>query len=138
MPGHRLTLDPDVAEIPRLLDWLEERCGKAGFGSDFSFRLALALDEAVANVIRHAFTGQKPPHRLAVELDTGGDIVTATIIDNGKAFDPTAAPAPDVSLPLEQRDPGGLGIHLIRRMVDRVEYRRAGGENRLRLEKSRG
>ena len=62
--------------------------------------------------------------------------MVAEIIDNGRAFDPTAAPAPDLSLPLEQRDPGGLGIHLMRRMIDRVEYRRAGGENRLRLEKS--
>ena len=64
--------------------------------------------------------------------------VVATVIDNGGAFDPSEAPEPDVSLPLDKRDPGGLGILLIRRMVDRVEYRRVGNENRLRLEKARG
>jgi anti-sigma regulatory factor (Ser/Thr protein kinase) len=59
------------------------------------------------------------------------------VIDNGHPFDPSAVPEPDVSLPLEQRDPGGLGILLIHRMVDRVDYRRVADENRLRLKKSR-
>lgn len=138
MAAHRLAIKPDIGEIPRLIDWVERCCGEADIGSDLSFRLALALDEAVTNVIGHAFAGQAPPHRIAVELDVTATSVVATVVDNGRAFDPSAAPAPDISLPLEQRDPGGLGVLLIRRMVDRVEYSRAGGENRLRLEKSRG
>jgi anti-sigma regulatory factor (Ser/Thr protein kinase) len=138
MAGHHLSLNPDVGEIPRLIDWVERCCGEAGITSDLSFRLALALDEAVANVIGHAFAGQAPPHRIEIELDITDASVVATLIDNGRAFDPSTAPEPDVSLPLEQRDPGGLGILLMRRMVDRVGYRRVGGENRLRLEKSRG
>lgn len=138
MPGHRLAIEPDIAEIPRLIDWVERCCGEAGIASDLSFRLALALDEAATNVIGHAFTGQAVPHRMAVELDITDASVTATVIDNGQAFDPSAAPEPDVSLPLDRRDPGGLGILLIHRMVDRVEYRRVADENRLRLEKARG
>ena len=138
MAGHRLAIEPDIGEIPRLIDWIERCCGEAGIASDLSFRLALALDEAVTNVIGHAFNGQAPPHRIAVELAITDGGVTATVIDNGQAFDPSAAPEPDVSLPLAQRDPGGLGILLIHRMVDSVEYRRVAGENRLRLEKSRG
>lgn len=59
------------------------------------------------------------------------------MIDNGQPFDPSAAPEADTSLPLDQRDPGGLGIRLIRRMMDRVEYQRVAGENRLQLEKAR-
>jgi serine/threonine-protein kinase RsbW len=138
MARYHLSLNPDVGEIPRMIDWVERCCGEAGIGTDLSFRLTLALDEAVANVIGHAFAEQAPPHHVAVELDVTDANVVATVIDNGRAFDPSAAPAPDVSLPLEQRDPGGLGVLLIRRMVDCVEYRRVGRENRLRLEKSRG
>lgn len=138
MAGHRLEIEPDIGEIPRLVDWVEHCCGEAGIGSDLSFRLTLALDEAVTNVIGHAFTGQALPHRIAVELDITDTSVVATVIDNGRAFDPSAAPEPDISLPLDERDPGGLGILLINRMVDRVDYRRAGDENRLRLEKLRG
>jgi serine/threonine-protein kinase RsbW len=138
MAGHRLSLNPDVGEIPRLIDWVEHCCGEAGVASDLSFRLSLALDEAITNVIGHAFAGQAPPHRIEIELDIADASVVATVTDNGRAFDPSIAPEPDVSLPLEQRDPGGLGILLIHRMVDRVAYRRVGGENQLRLEKSRG
>ncbi|HUI34152.1 MAG TPA: ATP-binding protein [Stellaceae bacterium] len=137
MSVDRLSLNPDVGEIPRLIDWIELCCDQAGISSDFSFQLLLALDEAVTNVIGHAFTGQPPPYRIAIELEITDPSVVATVIDNGRAFDPSAAPEPDLSLPLEDRDPGGLGIMLIHRMVDRVEYRRAGDENRLRLEKSR-
>lgn len=137
MAKHRLAIEPDLGEIPRLIDWVERCCSEAGIGSDLSFRLALALDEAVANVIGHAFAGQTPPHRIEIELDITGAEIVATVIDNGHPFDPSAVPEPDVSLPLEQRDPGGLGILLIHRMVDRVDYRRVADENRLRLEKSR-
>jgi serine/threonine-protein kinase RsbW len=138
MAGHHLASEPDLGELPRLIEWVERCCGEAGIGSDLSFKLALALDEAVTNVIGHAFAGQPPPHRIAVELDITDATTTATVIDNGRAFDPSAAAEPDVSLPLEKRDPGGLGILLIYRMIDRVEYRRVGDENRLCLEKQRG
>jgi anti-sigma regulatory factor (Ser/Thr protein kinase) len=138
MVGHRLSLNPDVAEIPRLNDWIERRCGEAGLGDEFSSRLMLALEEAAMNVIAHAFEGMTPPHRIDIQLDITADTVAATVVDNGRPFDPTIAPEPDLSVPLEQRDPGGLGILLIHRMVDRVEYRRSNGRNRLRLEKARG
>ena len=138
MPDHHLALAVDIAEIPRLLDWVEEACGEAGVDSEAVFKLSLALDEAVANVIHHAFAGIAPPHRIDVELTIDADRVVALVTDNGHPFDPATAAAPDQSQPLEDRDPGGLGIHLIRRMMDRVEYHRTDGENRLRLEKMRG
>lgn len=138
MAAHRLSLKPDLGEIPRLIEWVERCCGAAGLGSDISFRLALALEEVVANVIHHGFAGRRPPHRIEVRLAIGAASLIATVIDNGIPFDPSSTPDPTLSLPVEQREPGGLGILLIRRMVDRVEYRRVGGENRLRLEKTRG
>jgi anti-sigma regulatory factor (Ser/Thr protein kinase) len=136
MVEHRLALAPDIAEIPRLLDWVETCCDKAAIGHDATFKLSLALEEAVANVINHAFAEMPPPHRVAVELTIAADRVSAVVIDNGRPFDPTASPDPAANIPLEDRDPGGLGIHLIRKMMDRVGYRRIAGENRLHLEKS--
>jgi anti-sigma regulatory factor (Ser/Thr protein kinase) len=136
MADHRLTLSPDIAEIPRLIDWVEACCGEASIGSNTIFKLTLALEEAVANVINHAFAETPPPHRIEVELAIEHDRVSAQVIDNGRPFDPSAAPEPETNLPLEQRDPGGLGIRLIRRMMDRVDYRRIDGENRLQLEKA--
>lgn len=136
MVDHRLALAPDITEIPRLLDWVETCCSDASVGGDAVFKLSLALEEAVANVINHAFAEAPPPHRIAVELTIGDRRITVEVIDNGTPFDPSAAAEPDAKAPLEARDPGGLGIHLIRRMMDRIDYRRINGENHLRLEKS--
>jgi serine/threonine-protein kinase RsbW len=137
MAEYRLDVPPDIAGIPRLLDWVETCCSESEVGGDAASKLVLALDEAVANVINYAFIGVALPHRIAVALEIDGDRVAAEITDNGRPFDPSAAPEPDCTMPLESRDVGGLGIHLIRRVVDRVQYRRFGDENHLRLEKRR-
>jgi anti-sigma regulatory factor (Ser/Thr protein kinase) len=136
MADHSIVLRADIAEIARLSDWIEASCAAERLGDDISAKLALVLDEAVANAIHHGFAGVPPPHRIEVRLAVDTKQVTALVIDNGHPFDPCAAPSPDCTLPLEKRDPGGLGIHLIHRMMDRIEYCRVAGENRLRLVKS--
>jgi anti-sigma regulatory factor (Ser/Thr protein kinase) len=136
MTSYELCVEPQVSEIPRLIDWVEACCGAEGIADHIAFRVALALEEAVTNVIAHAFAGVPPPHQIAVKLDISTRSFIAEITDNGRPFDPTAVPVPDLSLPLEQRPTGGLGIHLMRSMVDRIEYRRRGDTNLLRLERA--
>ena len=137
MASHALDVTPQVGEVPQLIDWIGSRCAAEGLAEDVTFKLTLALEEAVVNVITHAFEGLPPPHSITVRLDITAQSVTAEIIDNGRPFDPTSAPDPDLSLPLERRRPGGLGIHLMRGMMDRLHYRRSAGSNVLRLEKTR-
>jgi anti-sigma regulatory factor (Ser/Thr protein kinase) len=137
MASHELNLEPQVSEIPRLLDWVEACCGAEGVGDEIRYKIMLALDEAVANVINHAFCDVPPPHLIRVRLDITEAMFAAEVIDNGRPFDPTAAPDPDLTLSLEQRTPGGLGIHLMRNVMDRLQYRHAAGENTLRMEKAR-
>jgi serine/threonine-protein kinase RsbW len=137
MTRHEIVLQPDPAEIARLSEWIEQRCGADAVESEVVFKITLALEEAVMNVVSHAFDGVAPPHLVHVVLEVGPASVMAELTDNGHAFDPSAAPPPDMSRPVAERDPGGLGIHLMRTMMDRVEYRRDGSHNRLRLEKRR-
>jgi anti-sigma regulatory factor (Ser/Thr protein kinase) len=137
MASHELLVKPQVCEVPQLIDWVGSRCATDGLAEDVTFHLTLALEEAVVNVITHAFEGLPPPHSITVRLDITAASVTAEIIDNGRFFDPTAAADPDLSLPLQERRPGGLGIHLMRNMMDRLHYRRSAGNNILRLEKAR-
>jgi anti-sigma regulatory factor (Ser/Thr protein kinase) len=137
MPHHEISLAPDLAEIPRMLDWIGECCAGEGVAPDLAFKITVALEEAVTNIVHHAFIGIAPPHAIRLRLDVGAEAIAAEITDNGRAFDPSAQPRPDVSLPLDERAIGGLGIHLMRAMVDRIEYRRRGGCNHLRLEKAR-
>ena len=137
MASHELSVGPQASEIPRLIDWVEACCGADGIADAIRFKMMLALEEAVTNVINHAFVGVPPPYLITVRLDITAAAVVAEVSDSGHPFDPTSAPDPDLSLPLEQRRPGGLGIHLMRGVMDRLDYRRSGGNNILRLEKRR-
>jgi serine/threonine-protein kinase RsbW len=132
-----LRLEPLLSEIPRLIEWIEARCAAAGVAGDIGMKLALALEEAVANVIRHGLQGTPTPDRIAVRLEIGCAMVAAEVVDNGRPFDPIGAPPPDLSLPLSERQPGGLGIHLMRQLMDGVDYRRSGDSNILRVRKAR-
>jgi len=138
MAAYELQVEPQVSEIPRLIDWIAACCGADAVAEETGFKVTLAIEEAVMNVIAHAFAGLPPPHAITVRLTITHETLTAEIIDNGCPFDPTTAPDPDLSLPLEERPPGGLGIHLMRGMMDRLQYRRGDGRNILRLEKARG
>jgi serine/threonine-protein kinase RsbW len=137
MASHDTTVAPDLAAIPPLIEWVEQRCQEAGVGSALIFKMMLAIEEAAINVVSYGFAEVPPPHRIRVRLDIDEARCAAELIDNGRPFDPSAAPPPDVAEPLEEREPGGLGIHLLRTMADRIEYRRENGENRLRIETAR-
>ena len=137
MEFDELRLEPQISEIPRLIEWVEARCAAAGVAGDVAMKLALVLEEAVANVIHHGLPGSPPPHRLAVRLEIDADTVAAEVIDNGRPFDPTNVPDPDLTSSLEQRQLGGLGIHLMRELMDGLDYRRSDDRNILRLHKAR-
>jgi serine/threonine-protein kinase RsbW len=137
MASHDMTVAPDLSAIAPLNEWVEERCQEAGLGGELTFKFMLAIEEAVTNVVSYAFADMPPPHRIRLRLDIDDARCAAELVDNGRSFDPSAAPPPDLTASLEEREAGGLGIHLIRNMVDRIEYRRADGQNRLRIETAR-
>lgn len=91
-----------------------------------------AVDESVTNVIKHGYEGQ--PGRIDIEVGREGDDLVVRIRDYAPQFDPTTHPSPDLTLPLERRPFGGLGIHLSRECTDAVVYRVApDGANELTL-----
>jgi anti-sigma regulatory factor (Ser/Thr protein kinase) len=96
--------------------------------------LNVVLDEAVSNAINHGYDAGARGE-IAVRLRREPDGVTVEIEDDGRAFDPLQAPPPDLTLPLEQRPIGGLGIHLIRNLMDEVSYARIGSRNVLKMAK---
>ncbi len=87
-----LTLRNDRSEVSRLVDRLEAFGVEAGLPADVTFRLTLSLDEIVSNVIRHGFDDE-PGHQIVVTVDVADGWVTATVVDDGAAFDPRDAPA---------------------------------------------
>lgn len=137
MASYELRVEPQADAIPELIKWAEACCAENGLADDIRLKVALVLEEAALNVVTHGFIGREPPHSLTIRLDLTPQLAVAELADNGRPFDPTAVPDPDLLQPLGERQSGGLGILLIRRLMDRVQYCRDGDRNVLRLEKTR-
>ncbi len=106
----------------------------AGMSAGMRHDLAVILDELLTNAARHALHpagGEGGELTVAVARRDGAWEVAMR--DRGPAFDPLAAPEPAVAAPLAERVPGGVGIHLVRRLAAGVSYERLDGENRLRV-----
>lgn len=128
-----LTVDATLDALPRLLDVVDRVCRRSGADPDLAFDVRLAVDEVCGNLIAHGYRGLAPgPIALSVEAQP--DRVVIRIADRGHRFDLREAPPPDLLAPLEARPTGGLGCHLVRSVVDDIDYRSEPcGENRLTL-----
>ncbi len=133
MSSHTLTLTNDLAEIPRLAAFVEEHVEPLAPTAKDMMSLQLALEETVTNVINHGYT-DGAAHSFLVTLTLHGRLVTAVIRDDAPAYDPLARPDVNLDLPLEDRPIGGLGIHLVKNLMDHVRYERVDGHNVLTLE----
>jgi len=128
-----LTLRNDPAELAVLGAWVA-KCGqRGGWSPRRLFRVDLALAEAFANVVAHAFP-DGGTHRVVARLEDGPRTTTARLTDPGRPFDPLSAPAKPLDTALGSATPGGWGLHLIRHYADRCSYARVDGRNELRLE----
>ena len=108
----------------------------AGFGADDSILLDVvqAVDELAANIIMHGYRGG--PGTIDVEIRREDDSLAICLRDRAPLFDPTGVSDPDLTLPLDQRPLGGMGIYLTRKFMDEVAYRvTPEGGNELTLRK---
>jgi len=130
-----LTLHNDPAEISRMLDGFETFVISNNISTASAAEIALALDEVVSNVINYAWTDQFR-HEFILSLSISENCFTATLVDDGVAYDPSMRAPVRLSADLNDQTIGGLGIHLANAMVDRLEYRREDGLNKLKLLKN--
>ncbi len=129
-----ITLPNDVQTIPKLSEFVDTVCEAAGFDKGLSLQMNLAVEEAVVNVMNYAYPkGTKGMVSVDATITDKG--LKFVISDNGTPFDPTAKAEVDTTLSAEERSIGGLGIHLIRKIMDSVNYEYAEGRNVLTLVK---
>jgi len=97
--------------------------------------IELILDEAVINVIAHGYEDDRE-HQIDVSMRLDGRELTMIVEDDGVPFNLLEAPPPKLDVPATERRPGGLGIHIIRTLCDRIEWQREDGRNRLTMTRS--
>lgn len=127
-----LVLANRPSEIVRLQDLLESLAIEHAIPPKALHEVQLAVEEHLANILNHAFTDQQE-HQILVRLEVETDILRIEVEDDGRPFNPLEHPKPDLTLPVDQRPIGGLGIHMMRKSVDQIEYRRANGKNILAI-----
>ena len=130
----QLILQNDISEIPRLATFLDEIADELSLPMDLVFNLNLVLEEAVSNVIMYAYPKDVTNDILLTARADGSSLIF-TLTDSGEEFDPTQVPDADVTLSAEERQIGGLGIFLIRNIMNKVEHQRIEGKNVFTLTK---
>ncbi len=131
----RFTLKNRLAEIARLGERLGEFAAVHQLAPSVLYDLNLALEEAVTNIISHGYSDHRE-HEILVRIRVESGEVIAEVKDDAPAFNPLTAPDADVTAPLDERTAGGLGIHLMRKLMDEIEYQRLEDGNLLIMKKN--
>jgi len=121
----------EIARLARLVDEFHLQCGLPE--NDLA-NLHLMLDELVSNVIKYGYDDALE-HQIQVEVTVEGDQLIVRIEDDGKPFDPSEAPHPNLDLAIEERPIGGLGVFIVKTIADSIDYRRERGRNIVTLRK---
>ena len=133
-PGIQLTIENQPGEVARANAAFSELAAAHAVPASVRRSLNVALDELLHNTIAHGFAGRKGG-AVTIVVELGTDRLTVTLADDGQPFNPLVAPSPDTTSSVEERPIGGLGIHLVRQLMDEVRYQRRADRNVVTLVK---
>lgn len=112
-------------DLDEIRQFVSRAAQDMGMDESETYQVALAVDEACSNVIEHGCQG-RCDEEIEITCSDENDCLTILIRDHGSPFDPGSAPTPDLSKDINQRQVGGLGIFLMRRLMDDIHYERLG------------
>lgn len=135
-PMEALTVDGQLESVTLITEYVAEAARAAEVHGRVAYYLCLAVDEIATNIIVHGYKHQVGTLTVEAQMDEGE--LRIVLEDTGPSYDPRQAPLPDLQRPLEERQPGGLGIFLALRSVDDFRYERVHGRNRSIFSVQRG
>jgi anti-sigma regulatory factor (Ser/Thr protein kinase) len=127
-----LVIHADFHEIPQLIDRLERFAEAGALPGQAMFKIQLALDELINNVIDHGYP-DRPPGEISIHVAHSDDNVDIILTDDAALFDPFSVDTPDLDAGIEERPIGGLGVHLVRTLMSNARYSVVDGRNRVHL-----
>jgi serine/threonine-protein kinase RsbW len=130
----RLQVKAELENLSIIADFTTASARELGLNEKGIFQLQLAVDEVASNIILHGYTHQTGPIHLTIWKEN--DRIIIRIEDRGEPFNPLEVDEPNLGAPLEERSPGGLGIHFLKTVTDSVHYQFKDGKNILTLVKT--
>jgi len=131
-----VTLVNKLSESERLSKIIEEKASQKNLTPKFVFEINVALDEVLTNIISYAYNDDDE-HKILVRLFFPEDGLKIQIEDDGSAFNPLERAEPDITKSVMERPIGGLGIHMVRKLINELSYKRENNKNILTLIKNR-
>ncbi|GMU96626.1 MULTISPECIES: ATP-binding protein [Ignavibacterium] len=133
MNTKKLIVKSRTENLSQIRDFISSNAAEAGFSKDEIDNMILAVDEACTNVIKHAYK-YSPDGDILIEIKYDRTAFTITIEDNGMSFDPDVVPSPDLQKYYREHRVGGLGMYLMKTLMDEVKYKSVPGKyNRVSL-----
>ena len=134
-PGEEREFPASLDELGAVLSFLEQRLEEAGCPLKTQTQIALAAEEVFVNIASYAYAPRSGSARVRIACPDDPKRAVLTFCDRGVPFDPLKAEDPDVTLPAEEREIGGLGIFMTKKTMDELHYEYRDGQNRLTLVK---
>lgn len=131
-----LTIEATVESIPIVTEFVEERLAQFDCPMKAQMQINIAIDELFSNIAYYAYNPEVGPATVRIEVVEDPLSAVITFIDHGVPYDPLAKDDPDITLALEDRDIGGLGIFMTKKTMDAVEYEYKDGQNILTIKKN--
>ena len=128
----QISLDAELKSLNRALNFITAEIKKTDYEPEIQNKIEMASEEIFTNIANYAYADECGKVKIAVSIKDG---IKITFEDNGKPFNPTEYPAPDLEKPLKDREIGGLGLFLVKQLMDKVEYTRENDKNILVISK---
>jgi len=132
----RLTLRNDAAALPAAQAGVDRLLGDHEISDSTASTVRLVLEELLTNIIKYAYP-QGGTHEIELSLDVSSEEVQLSLRDDGREFDPTSQVEPELPSTLDEAEPGGRGLVLVRAFSKAIDYSREQGRNRIKVRISR-
>ena len=132
----QLTVNAQTSELSKVLAFADTILEEAGCSAKTKMQIDIAIEEIFVNIATYAYPSEGGQAVIEIETDKNGKIVKITFEDQGVPYNPLENEDPDITLPAEERPIGGLGIFMVKNIMDEVSYEYADGKNRLTIKKS--
>ena len=129
-----ILINNNLSEIEKLSKAVAEFGKINNLSSEVIYDVRLALEEVVSNIINYGFEDNYE-HQISIEMNLQGETLTMKIKDDGKPFNPLEVKSTNLEKPFDEREIGGMGIHIVRKLMDKILYKREEGNNVLQLTK---